>query len=120
MARAKEAEAPDAEPQGVEPQDADVRLAATRAFVNIAFDDAYSIREQFSGLMERRKENRQQLRSLLGQGHLDEDQQAELEELYPERDARRRTAEERIAELEARADELRRKAAEAADSSGGE
>lgn len=70
------------------------------AFVDLAFDEAYRIREELygsedepdkPGIFARRSANREQLRSLAKQGFLSREQAEELSELYP---ARQRKAEE--------------------------
>ena len=58
---------------------------AAKQFVEVAFDDAYTLREEYSALVERRRANREQLRSLQAQGHLSPEQSEELAELYPVR-----------------------------------
>lgn len=70
------------------------REEATAAFVSVAFDDAYDIREQYSDLVARRKANREQLRSLASQGKLNDDQLDELAELYPARTKSEEAAED--------------------------
>ncbi len=65
------------------------REKVSREFVDVAFDDAYAIREEYNGetgLLARRRENRNLLRSLATQGYLSEEQREELEELYPARE----------------------------------
>lgn len=69
-----------------------------RAFVDLAFDEAYIIREELYGreatddddgkvgLYARRKANREQLRQLAAQNFLDAEQREELNELYPKRE----------------------------------
>lgn len=103
------------------------RIEAARAYVELCFDEAFRIREELYGtlpddngvggtvgLIGRKKANRDQLRSFAAQGILSDDLLEELEDLYPTRDPKRRTDEERAAELEARAKEIRERAAKAA------
>lgn len=61
------------------------RAAAEAAYIEVAFDDAFEIREQSAKLTEARKANREQLRGFAAQGKLDDDQLALVEELYPTR-----------------------------------
>lgn len=65
------------------PEERRARVAAELA--EVALDDAYTIREEYSTLIDRRKANREQLRSLRDQGMLNGEQIAELDELYPAR-----------------------------------
>lgn len=64
------------------------REEVARQWVEVAFDEAYQIREEYTGetgLLARRKANREDLRSLATRGYLSDEQLAELEELYPAR-----------------------------------
>jgi len=79
---------PQAKPQPI------TREEATRAFVEGAFDDAYAIREAYAELVNRRKANREQLRSFAAQGLLDDEQVAEMDELYPKRTKAEEAAED--------------------------
>ena len=63
----------------------EAKQKATAAFVEVALDEAYAIAEEYTALVERRKENRTQLRSLIGQGFLSDEQKGEVDELYPPR-----------------------------------
>lgn len=76
------------------------------AFVDLAFDEAYRIREVLygshdeegnevsPGVFDRRKANREQLRGLASQGFLTPEQREELNELYPARARKREEQEE--------------------------
>ena len=73
------------------------RDAATAAFIEVAFDDAYRLREEYNGdggFVQRRRANREQLRSLKAQGKLTPEQIEELEDLYPARSVKDQEAEE--------------------------
>ena len=76
------------------------RAEASRRFAEIALDDAYVIREESSRLAERRRANRDQLRSLAAQEMLTDEQMTELEELYPRRERNSSTDAETDAETE--------------------
>ena len=77
MPQAKKSSTPD--------EDEAVRDEIARQYVEVAFDDAYILREEYTEFVARRKANREQLRSLAAQGKLSDEQLAELEELYPKR-----------------------------------
>ena len=97
-------------PQAKSPEEK--RAEATQAFVDVAFDEAYIIREELYGtdpdpdseepgrigLYARRKANREQLRSLSRQGFLSAEQVEELNELYPARKEKAEEAEEQGAD----------------------
>lgn len=77
-------------------------------------DRGHEIGEEISGLTEQRAANRRSLRDLATQGLLSEEEFAAVEEIYPTREAK--TDEERLAEAEQKAKELReRLAAEASE-----
>lgn len=73
------------------PQSKQERDAAARAFVEVALEDAASIQEEYEAILERRRANREQLRSLALAGHVKGDDLAMVNDLYPER---KRTARE--------------------------
>lgn len=83
---------------------------AREIYVQSVLDDGWKLRESYNDLLKARKANREELRNMAAQGRLSDEQTLDLEELYPERENTRRSAEERAAELEARAAEIREKA----------
>lgn len=85
-----------------------------REYVEIALDDAYQLREEYGEFVERRKGNRDQLRSLDAQGKLTEEQKRELEELYPAREQSTLSPEDRAKKLRDEADAVLKRAADKA------
>lgn len=55
------------------------------AYVENLFDDAFAIREEYTGMLERRDANRSELRNARKANRLSDDQLEMLEELYPTR-----------------------------------
>lgn len=72
------------------------------AYVDNLFDDAYAIREEYTGMLERRDANRSELRNARKAGRLNPEQLEMLEELYPTR--LRKDAEEDESEEDETAD----------------
>ena len=72
-------------------------------------DKAHEIQENISLLTEQRAANRRSLRDLATQGMLSKDEYAAVEELYPTREAK--SDEERLAEAEEKAAQLRERLA---------
>ena len=75
--------------------------SAAAGYASELFDTAYEIREQYSTLLKARQANRESLRNMAAQGHLDAEQLQELEELYPERKRAAEEAEEAASDTEA-------------------